>query len=410
MNGIRQGTKYMQQKLIITGSSLKECPDNTVGVEYSITKEHDGVIKKYVLKYQFEKEYADYICSETADGVVVTLLPYAIRAQYQIESKLPVTEELYYRLQYQLIPQLTLCAGIAKEISISCDTVKPDWNPTAVATAMSCGVDSFATLFENLEKCSDDYRITHLTFFENGAHHSGVIGHSKKEEKVFNKQLEWVKKYCDDYGRKLITVRSNLDELLSKLFWNDSYDRTHTYRNAGFVLLLQKLIKIYYYSPGHNVDDFKCSLTKDSALYERLILPNVSTRHTCFYNSNCSMTRLEKIRYISAFKETYDNLLVCYAGNNCGKCLKCRRTLLELYVTGNLDKYSHCFDTAFFKQHLQQHLIWLLSKRHDDPLMQQIIACAKANGIPLPWYYYMAGDLRAIPEGVGNIIRKRLEK
>lgn len=375
-------------------------------LEYVVTKNDSGKAKDFILRFGFESEYSQFTCNEVADGVIVMLLPFAIRGGYDIESEAPVTEELFYRLQYQLIPQLSLCLK-RRGIRILCEKVKPNWKPYAVATAMSCGVDSFATLFEYLEQgLMDTHKITHLTFFQNGAHHSGCVGHFYREGEVFQAQLQHVKKYCDENGRKLIVITSNLDEFLSEFFWNDSFDRTHTFRNLGFVLLLQKLIKTYYYSPGHNVDDFRCDLLDDSALYDRLILPNVSSDFTCFYNSNGSMTRIEKIKYISSFKETYNNLLVCYVGDsNCGNCLKCRRTMLELYYSGHLDKYANSFPVDEFLKNLKKHIIWFLSKRRSDSVMRQISDYAKENGIHIPRSYYLMADLRSIAQYVLKIIK-----
>lgn len=402
----------MKFKKLLVRNSVKNRENGQVYIEYAITKENEsGEEINYTLRFGFENEYAEYICDEVADGVMVMLIPYAIRGGYDIESLVPVTEELYYRLLYQLIPQLSICAGY-REIKIECVKIQPDWKPYAVAAAMSCGVDSFATFFEySGDDILDDYKITHLTFFQNGAHHSGQIGHSENEGEVFKSQLNHVKKYCQEYSRELIVVTSNMDEILSKMFWEDSYDRTHTYRNMGVVLMLQKLIKIYYYSPAYNADNFKCSFEQDSAMYERLILPNVSSKYTCFYNSNGSMTRIEKIKYISSFEETHNNLLVCYKdGKNCGKCIKCRRTLLELYYSGNLDKYDSCFPTDQFYKRKLYYITWMLSKRHNDPLLREIVDYTKEKYIRIPIYQYVLADLRFIIAAVLRLFRKIVRK
>ena len=403
--GINRKMK-INKKVVINNSTIKEDKDQIV-LEYVINLENgSGEVVDYNIRFGFEPKYAKYICDEIADGVVVILLPYALRGGYDIESKIPVTEELLYRLQYQLVPQLAMSADLPV-IRIISETIKPNWHPYAVATAMSCGVDSFASFFEYSDNnMLSDYKITHLTFFQNGAHHSGYVGHSDNEQKVFDAQLRHVKKYCDENGRKLIVIKSNVDEVLSKLFWEDSYDRTHTYRNTGIVLMLQKLIKIYYYSPGYNVDEFQCNLEDDSALYERLILPNVSTNLTCFYNSSGSMTRIEKIDYISSRSETYNSLLVCYAsGENCGSCYKCRRTLLELYFSGNLNKYAGSFQIDDFLNNKNEHIVWLLQKRRRDHMLKQIETYIKEKNIRIPLYYYIIADLRA---AASFVIRKIL--
>ena len=132
--------------------------------------------------------------------------------------------------------------------------------------------------------------------------------------------------------------RSSIVKRLS--FRDDSlfYDHTHTFKNIGITLLLQKLIKIYYYAAAYNLDRFSCAIDEDSAHYEKWMLPNCSTESTSFFSANNSLTRIEKIQYLSTKPETYDNVLVCYMeGTNCGKCIKCWRTMLEMDVCGVID-------------------------------------------------------------------------
>ncbi len=69
----------------------------------------------------------------------------------------------------------------------------------------------------------------------------------------------------------------------------------------------------------------------DAAHYEGVLLPMLSTETTSFYSSNQEMSRIEKVRLISDFEQSYEWLLVCWLHKpNCGKCGKCIRTMLEL--------------------------------------------------------------------------------
>ena len=386
----------MKNNIVINGASIKNEQQGVV-LEYYISKKEDSVSSDYTIQFKFDDEYKDYISHEVADGIIVIILSYAIRGGYDIETKIPLSSELYYRLQFQLIPQLCLCCGY-DEISIKCDLLSPNYNPHAVATAMSCGVDSFATLFEyTSDNIPDDRKITHLTFFQNGAHHGGYVGHSDDEQVIFESQLNHVKKFCDEYNWKLIVVASDVDKKLSEIFWEDPFDRTHTYRNAGIVLLLQKFIKTYYYAGSYNLNDFLCAIDESPAHYEKFLLPNISTDYTNFYNSSGSMTRIEKIQYISSFEETWNHLLVCYSqGYNCGNCVKCRRTMLELYFTNNIDKYANIFPVETFKSNYKDYIIWLLDRRDKNSIMEDIINCIKENNIKIPKYYYIISDFRRI--------------
>ena len=359
------------------------------------------------LEFTLEEKYKDYICSEIVDGVIIMLLPYALRGGYDIITDIPMTEQLYYTVTSQLIPQLMTCNDL-HHTKIIADTVSPDWNPTAVATAMSLGVDSLSTFFEYSQAdVLSDYRITHLAFFENGAHHGGNLGHSKREKAVYEDQLRKVQDFCDKVGYDLIYISSNLDEFLDNCFWKDSYQCTHTYRNAGFALILQKLIKIYYYSPAYCVNDFSCLLNEDSAHYEALLLPNISTKYLRFYNSSLLKTRLDKILYISQFPETYDSLLVCYVnGKNCGECIKCKRTQVEMDILGVLDLYKKSFDLEKYKKNRRKCFAYCLSKRNKEELMHQIHIYIQENNVKVPTGAYFMADVRMILVGTILLLRR----
>ena len=345
------------------------------------------------LFYEVESKYAEYLCDEVADGVIVTLLPYAIRGGYDIVSDVPISTTLYYRLTEQLIPQLALCHGAVHATEIKATCVDPGYTPSGVATAISCGVDSFTTLYEYTEKCQlPDYRLTHLTFFENGAHHKGTWEYAEDQAKVFEGQLAHVTKFCKENGYELVSVRSNLATFLVEMFWKDSFDRTHTYRNVGFALMLQKLFKTYFYSAGHTVDEFSCSLNKDPAGYERFLLPHLCTESTVFYNSNRAWTRNEKIQQIAQFPQSYDYLLVCYAEDeNCGKCLKCIRTLIELDFLGVLDRYKNSFDVEHYKKNHNWYMTRMYAKRHFDEFMMGLVQYAKEHEIHIPLHCKLSG-------------------
>ena len=338
------------------------------------------------LWYAVDEEFEDFVCIDTADGIITTLLPYAIRGGYDIESELPISQKLYYNLTSQLIPQLTLCTKNSYNTKILADCVKKKFQSNAVATAISCGVDSFTTIYEySSGNCLDDYKLTHLTYFQNGAHHGGKSGYSDIQTKLFEGQLKTAKEFCKENNFKLIVVRSNLDEFLSTFFWKDPFYCTHTYRNIGFAMLLQNGIRTYFYSSAHNISEFNCSLNIDSAEYERFLLPYLSTETFTAYNSNSAMNRNEKIQFISKFPATYKHLTVCYTGSeNCGRCTKCLRTLLALDVLGVLDKYSDSFDTEYYKNNRNWYITRLCAGRYDDDLLQEIYDYAKNTNFEIP--------------------------
>ena len=374
-------------------------------VSYSITlEEHGETKKKRELWYGIPREYQAFISSEVADAPVVLLLSYAMRGGYDIECGLPLSDKLYYQVTTQLMPQLVF-SNACHFPKITASTVDICWTPREVATALSCGVDSFTTLHEYTdENVSEKRRISCVTFFENGAHHSGHVGHSDRENMVFNAQLKHIKSYCDANQLKLISITSNLDEFLTDMFWEDSFDNTFTYRNVSFVLLLQKLIRIYYFAPDEIEKDMSFDLNQSSASYQRFLLASFSTGSTSFLNSNQVLTRIEKIKYISQFPDTYDSLLVCYCSDrNCGECIKCRRTLVEMDVAGVLDKYEKSFDLERYRKNRSRFFSWCIANRDTSPLLNEIDVYIKENNISVPKNTYLFAELRRIGEKTGLI-------
>ena len=356
-----------------------------------------------------DNKYGGGFSGGVCDGVVLMLLPYALRGGYDIESSLPITASLHYTLTHQLIPQI-LSVNKVHQTEIRAERIKTNYQPSAIATAMSCGVDSFYTFFQNAEESvPKDLRITHLTFFENGAHHSNKAGYAEVMEKNFEEQCQAAKAFCEEHGYELIVVRSNMNAFLHHHFWADDYNKTYSFRNAGFVLLLQKTICLYYHAPAYSLDKFSCNLNASGAHYESMLFSYASTDCTKIYNSDSTKTRCEKIKYLATKPETYHHLLVCFQeGHNCGWCVKCRRTLVELDMTGELELYEDCFQNVQdYKEHREKWRVWLMSNRHMDDVMMEDYEYMLSDScvFQVPPRYH----LLAIGRTIGRTLKKVLK-
>lgn len=377
----------MERKGVINIESVRlDQESNTIRLIYKVAVEN----KVEEIYYQLNSEYLKTLSYEVSDGIIVTLLPYAMRGGYDITTNIPMSKKLFYGLSKQLIPQLVICSSDCYRTCIYAPLTDKHYNPNGIATAISCGVDSFATLKEYTCDCQiNGYKLTHLTFYENGAHHLDKIGFSLGQKELYQAQAAAAKQFCQQFGYQLILIESNVNEILSVLFWNDSFEFTHTYRNIGFTLLLQKLLKTYYYSAGYNLDAFHLSLQSDPAKYERFLLPCCCTENTSFFSSNEGMTRLEKTQYITDFDQTYDHLLVCYMrGSNCGKCKKCKRTLLTLDSIGKLEVYKNSFDLREYNNDRISILGEMLLYKKTDEYLGEIWQYRKGHGLKTPFAAY----------------------
>lgn len=343
--------------------------------------------KSETLWYRVSPEYGEFLCDDRADSFVVTFFTFAMERNTALRSAYPVSEKLWYQLTTQVIPQLVVTSGgLGHEINIFADTVSAPYNDVkGVGTGMSCGVDSFATLYEYTELCDiSNYKITHLTHFNVGAHHGQTGSFDPQLQRdLYLKDVAMVQDFCNQYGYKLIAVDSNLTEVLDSFFGYVNFSHTHTYRNVGTVLLLQKLFSKYYYSPAYNLDHFICKLAEDTASYEKYLLPNLSTETISFYNSNKNWNREDKLKQIANFPQSYDWLKVCVKSDtNCCKCVKCMRTIMGLEAIGKTDLYAKAFDPKMVsdnREHLKTYMLCQVKK--GDVLYKEIYDEALKNGM-----------------------------
>lgn len=112
-------------------------------------------------------------------------------------------------------------------------------------------------------------------------------------------------------------------------------------------------------------------MDESSALWEQYAVQFFSTENITFYISNRDWTRMEKVKRIAELPEAHDNLQVCLVqSNNCGTCMKCKRTLMNLDVLGEdtLNKFANSFDLRSYKEKNRQNFfstLWTDSNKDD---------------------------------------------
>lgn len=292
------------------------------------------------------------LVADRCDAAVVAMLQLAMLQGYEvIHSEMPISEELYYNLTYHVIPQLQLGSVRARELRIEAPRTRKKFDAVGVGTGMSLGIDSFATFAEYANPVDlPDYRITHFTYFRVGAHHGFDIelGRSKlTNQELYDGQLVCAQEFCREYGYELLIIDSNLGGFLTRAFQKNAFSCNHTYRNVAAALMLQNILGIYFYSSAFSLNLFEFSLRVDSAAYEKWLLPYLGSGSIRFLNSNRAWTRFEKTRIVSQIPASYRYLTVCLLDvTNCGKCAKCRKTLMSLDALGDevLDFYASVFD------------------------------------------------------------------
>lgn len=355
------------------------------------------------------------LVADRCDAAVVAMLPMAMVQGYDaIQSDMPISEELYYNLTYQVIPQLRLAGARAKELTIEAPRTGKEFGASGVGTGMSLGIDSFATYAEYAKPIDvPNYRITHFTYFRVGAHHGRDLELGRSElsnQELFDGQLARVREFSQEYGYVLLVLDSNLGSFLTKAFEKNAFRRNHTYRNVAAALMLQNTLGTYFYSSAFNLDLFQFSLSTDSAAYEKWLLPYLSTGSIRFLNSNRAWSRIEKTRLVSQIPESYKYLTVCLLDiKNCGKCTKCRKTLMALDALGDdvLDRYASSFNLDEYRATSRGEWFGSIYSRMAEPglvgadMKDVYCEAQRRNAFFLP---VMSVEREAEPWEVGRVI------
>ncbi|MBZ9632363.1 hypothetical protein LB465_16395 [Salegentibacter sp. LM13S] len=324
------------------------------------------------LWYRLPNEYKPYIVTEQLDAFVIALLFLGLKTGQDIKLMAPISSRLFYSIKHYIIDALCLVNSAYTKIKIIPTTLSTlDFNTRGVAgTGLSCGIDSFASYYDHLDD-EKPYKIEYFTFFNVGSH--GDFG-GEKARMIFKDRFENVQTFASEVGREVITIDSNLSEILGMKF-----QETYNLRTISCVLILQKLFKNYYYASGTRFDHF--SFNKDEiADLDMLLIPNLSTESTSIFVSALKYSRIERTDLISRYSETYKYLDVCthpFEKNrsylNCSKCYKCKRTMLTLEALGKLDLYSGVFDVKRFRKEKYDYIGWLLSKEKKLTLDKELI-------------------------------------
>ncbi len=362
----------------------------------SSTIEIDGAEER--LWYKFPQKFQQYLVTENLDGFLVGLLFLGLRSGKDITLKAPVSARLLYTINHYLIPALVLANPKFHKINILASGVNnKDLNAGKVAgTGMSCGIDSFASYYDHNNEV-DSFGISYFTFFNVGSHldFGGV-----KAREIYQNRLRSVSEFAKKEGKEVISVDSNLSEILKM-----NFQQTHSLRSISCVLQLQKLFKNYYYSSAYRFDHFKLNAedTSDSDIFN---LQMLSTESTNLFASAAQFSRVERTLMVAEHPGTYDKLDVCTAPMlngpyiNCSICYKCLRTQLTLETGGKLHLYGNVFDIIKYKKYKDKYIGKLLLKKKKSPLDKEVIAFLKNEKIifSLKAYYYAITSILNSPK------------
>jgi len=345
--------------------------------------------------FSVSNAYAEYLCDEIADAFVVAMLIPALMSGQDIRVKAPVSEMLLYRIENGLTFILSKTYS-KKPISVLPDSTGTfKFNPKAVATGFSGGVDSFATVLQHTsENCTEGMRLTHLALFNVGAYGNDESG----SKKLFNADAQRAKQYAEYINMPLVLIESNISKAYEVNEITHGFSPRSSTCIMAAVLSLQKLFRIYLIAGSDTIDHFRFDKWNQN-FYESLVAYYLSAAKTTIVIANEDINRIEKMRIISENEQVKKFLYVCPADYlnekskikftrdtkpNCSECTKCLRTLVVLDLMGCLDEYENVFDLQRYEHHKSNYLKYILQDTNTGALFREIYELMKETGYKFP--------------------------
>lgn len=333
--------------------------------------------RKEYLWFSVGREHENWLTPETTDAFVVALLLSAMMHKEDIYVEGVMSEKLFYNLtNYYMriivssLPSLSRVDIIPQGLTTTTYTL----GSGGVATGFSGGIDSFCVLADHLfGVVPAGFKITHLLFNNVGSHGAGG-------RRLFTERYNRILPLVRELGLPSIVTDSNLDEMLSLDFL-----ASHMPRNLAVPLLLQKLIRRFYYASAYRYEDCFVGPTDSMGYSDPMAVHLLSTDSTECISSGCQYARTEKTMRVAEIQASHKYLDVCVspaAAGNCSVCWKCARTMLTLEILGRLEDYKTVFDLDKYRQIRDRYIIEVLSI--SDPLQKEIVELAKERGYKLP--------------------------
>ena len=391
--------------------SLEHIQPQIVKNRIPLPLDKDGA---FVIWYKVQKEYSYGLCTERADAIIVAILYFAMVAGVDIESKIPVTTQLLYQLNHQIIPVYCNEHNRKNTIKIIAENkdevLKLD---KFVGTGVSCGVDSFHAILSNLSTSIKDNRLTHLAVFNTGSFNffgyeniKSLDSWRQETEKEFKYHEELGRIVATNLGLSFLSVDTNIPDLYQGCFL-----LSHTLRNNSCILALQKIWSSYYYASTGEGPLFDAKLNKDSGLADLLLLPNISLPNLHFYSVGFAEYRTQKLEIIVDNSVVKKHLNVCSWGhNNCGRCAKCIRTLIALDLMNKLEDYRNTFDDIdYYKKRRIKFLTNVRESSKNDVFFQDLNNYRKCIGLEyslLENLYHYTYPLRLIRRFIFRVFKR----
>lgn len=221
-----------------------------------------------------------------------------------------------------------------KPIRISADVYQETAVPASRGTLspFSGGVDSFYTIWTQAAEREPNphYCVTHALFV-----HGFDI--SLDDHHTYDVALKAYRQIAEKRGIELLAVSTNLKEFCNGngLEW----EMTNTGALLSTALLFESDIARVFLPLNDT-----CDYAQPAIGVHPIIVPYYATANVEPIAHGATVSKLEKVRAIAEWQDTYDTLRVCWKHpnglTNCGRCWKCTYTMAILSMADALEHYT----------------------------------------------------------------------
>jgi hypothetical protein len=281
--------------------------------------------------FRFSKSLVQAYVYEDASPFAAALLLPSMKQGEDLVIRGSISEQLYRGMHSVMQEVLGWNIGL-KPIEIKAEVLVPDTQIAhRTASFFSGGVDSFYTYLKHRDNPIAAERIDTFILVDGSG-----FDVDRRNKQLWDRTLENIAAIAAAAEVELVVVETNVDGLLQPIL---PWDYTHGGCLAAVGLSLRSAFRQIYIPSTHSVDQqipWGSNLRVDG---------NWSTEGTTFVHDGTEATRIEKVLWqVARSSLALDHLRVCYknvaGAYNCGKCDKCLRTMINLYVAGVLDKAS----------------------------------------------------------------------
>jgi hypothetical protein len=291
----------------------------------------DDWFEPFTLWYRFPSWCAPYLSPDNGDPFLAALLFPAMHLGEPLAITAPVSPRLlaavgdiaaiYAHFDKQAVP-------VAVAASARADALPTPRSAPGAGLFFSLGVDSFYSLLKNRRDHPHDRQtITHLIYV-----HGFEIGHPRWDSAFPPRVLDNLHRVGAALGATIVPVVTNVQRVCAPLApWTIG----HGGGLVSVALALGSLLGRVHIAATTTYDRLYSWGTHP------VLDPRWSTERLTVIHDGCELNTIDKTAVVAGSPLALAALRVCpgYGPEyNCGRCLKCLRTMLDLMMAGALDR------------------------------------------------------------------------